>query len=81
MMGSPQIHEMINELQEDALRRVSLHRIDALTRRGGMREAVASTLVRIGMTIDRDAGERVLCDEPRVVQRAPTLDGDVALRW
>jgi len=88
MMGSPQVYEMINELQEEELRRVSVHRIDALTHeRESVRGAVASALVRLGMTLDRQAGmrtasSRIASTAPR--REAPQVrpwDGETALHW
>lgn len=88
MMGSPQVYEMINELQEQELRRVSVHRIDAMTHeRESVRGAVAAALVRLGMTIDGHAAARTATARitSNTTQReAPHVhpwDADTALHW
>ncbi|MEX0750755.1 MAG: hypothetical protein WD359_08080 [Dehalococcoidia bacterium] len=87
-MASPQVLEMINELQEHELQRVSVHRIDAIQHhRGGIRSVAASTLVRLGMTLDRHAGARTA--SARIASPTPrrefadtcVRDADTALHW
>jgi hypothetical protein len=82
MNTSPQIIEMLNELQRDELARVSVHRIDAMTSRAGVRSTVASALVRAGMTLDRNAA--ALTADARSsdrVNRPHPATGDAALHW
>jgi hypothetical protein len=90
MVTSPQVIEMLNELRDDELNRVNRHRIDALSRarhHDGVRRTVASALVKLGMTLDRDAVARAAGggpprSQPRAVDgsHAPRLD-DGALHW
>ena len=58
MMHSQQTNEIIIELRQRELERISPHTIEAMqTMRGhaGIRHTVAAALVRLGTTLDRDA--------------------------
>ena len=87
MSTSFQIIEMLQDLREEELARVSVHRVEAMKMRGdGVRRSVASALVRVRMTIDRDAGARVEAVSERdshrrdaEAQRVSEVDG--ALHW
>ncbi|MEX2227916.1 MAG: hypothetical protein WEB52_15890 [Dehalococcoidia bacterium] len=61
MMHSQQIDEIMIEQRQRQLEHISPHTIAALDemhRHEGVRRAVASALVRLGMTLDHDAGVR-----------------------
>jgi hypothetical protein len=89
MQHSPQIYEMLNELREDELRRVSLHRIEAMRPRSqstaGMRASIAGAIVRVGLLLDRQAAARetdrsdTSGASPRL--RAATPEGDPTWHW
>jgi hypothetical protein len=84
MSTSPQIMEMLHDLREDELARVSVHRIEAITQRPGVRSTVASALVRAGMRLDRDAAAHAVVapqgDHGRTDDRSG-WDFESALHW
>jgi hypothetical protein len=60
-MHSQHIDEILIEQRRLALDQISRHTIDAMDQmqeHDGLRRSVASALVRLGMTLDRDAGVR-----------------------
>jgi hypothetical protein len=60
-MQSQQFNEILIEQRRKELDRLSPHKIEAMNERRaheGFRRAVASAFVRIGMTLDHDAGVR-----------------------
>jgi hypothetical protein len=80
MMSTPQVMEMLRELQQQELDRMSVHRIEALAQREGLRRTVASALVRLGMTLDHGAGAQAMSArtrQPRTYSSGP----DTALHW
>ena len=90
MQDSPQIYEMLNNLREDELRRVSLHRIDAMRTRAqtvpGVRSTIAGAIVRVGLLLDSEAGVRETdrrdtsgaWPRPRVIVAS---EGEPACHW
>ena len=61
MMQSQQFNEILIEQRRAELDRIDRHTMEAIDEaraHEGLRRAVASVFVRIGMTLDRDAGVR-----------------------
>jgi hypothetical protein len=59
------IEELIFEQRQKAIERVDVERVafidaEMARRRGGTRRAIARGLVRLGTSLDRDAGERAV---------------------
>jgi hypothetical protein len=81
MQHSPQIYEMLNELREDELRRVSLHRIEAMRPRSqstaGVRATIAGAIVRVGLLLDGDARMR----DRREARTIVAPEGDPPWHW
>jgi hypothetical protein len=78
MMSTPQVMEMMRELQQQELDRVSVHRIEAMVQREGVRRTVASALVRLGMMVDRSAGADAL---PARAERPYRADTGAEMHW
>jgi hypothetical protein len=88
MQHSPQIYEMLNELREDELRRINVHRIDALTSHQPhpvMRATIAGAIVRAGLMLDAHAASRETerrASRDRIARRAIIApEGDPAWHW
>jgi hypothetical protein len=84
MNTSPQIMEMLHDLREDELARVSVHRIEAITRRPGVRSTVASALVRAGVRLDRHAAAHAVVtprSDSHGADHRSGWDFDSALHW
>lgn len=59
------LEELIFEQKRKELNRVDLARVafiedELARRRGGIRRGIAGALVRLGVSLDRDAGERIV---------------------
>lgn len=62
-MQSPQVIEMLHELQQEELKRVSHRHYGARAQNhGGTRRVVARALVRLGMAIDSGAARPSACE-------------------
>jgi len=87
MQHSPQIYEMLNELREGELRRINVHRIDALAshgRRPVVRASVAAAIVRVGVMLDPQGASETArrATNDRVSRRTIVApEGDPAWHW
>jgi hypothetical protein len=81
MQDSPQIYELLTDLREQELRRVSLHRIEAMQPRSqptaGVRATIAGAIVRVGLLLDGDAGVR----DRREARTIVAPEGDPTWHW